>query len=79
MASDPATNNSTVSVKAELTDVQLQMLKDLAGRRGVSPNTVLQQAIETEKLLADNVHEADEVIIKRPNNTYAKVLFRRVF
>jgi len=38
---------------------------------------ILRQAIATEKLLADAVKPSDEVLIKRSNNTYSKVLFSR--
>ncbi len=78
MPSNSSVSASSVSIQAEITPAQLEMLKELAGRRGVSANTVLQQAIETAKVLADNVHQADEVLIRRPDNTYLKVLFDQV-
>lgn len=70
-------SNGSVRVEAELTREQFDTLKELAGRRGVDANTVLRQAIATEKLLADAVKPSDEVLIKRSNNTYSKVLFSR--
>lgn len=66
-----------VSVEAELAPDAFEALKDLAEKRGLSANTVLQQAINTEKLLADNVGLDDEVLIKKSDNTYSKVLFNR--
>jgi hypothetical protein len=78
MADESNTAGRMVSVSAELTAEQLEILRDLAGRRGVSANTVLQQAIKTEKLFADNVKANDEVLIRHPDNTYARVLFKRV-
>ena len=62
-------------VQATLTDEEMQALLELASRRGVDPNTVLKQAIATEKLISDNVKEGDDLLIKKPNNTIAKVNF----
>ena len=69
--------NGSISVEAELTPEALDTLRELAKLRGVDANTVLQQAISTEKLLADNVGVNDEVLIKTPEGTYSKVLFNR--
>ena len=52
-------------------------LKDLANRRGIDANAVLQQAIATEKLLADNVGPGDDLLIKKTDNTYSKVIFKK--
>ena len=77
MADTVDTSAGSVSVEAELTQAQFNTLKELAGRRGVNANTVLQQAIETEKLFADEIGPSDEVLIKRADNTYSKVLFQK--
>lgn len=65
------------TVKAELTDEELRDLVELAKKRGVDANTVLQQALSTEKLLADNVGSGDELLIKRPDKTWGKVVFEK--
>jgi hypothetical protein len=60
--------------KVDLNDEQLQMLHDLARRRGVDANTILQQAISTEKLIADHVGDEDELLIKK-GDRFEKVVF----
>jgi hypothetical protein len=62
-------------VQANLTDEDMKNLLEIAARRGVSANTVLQQAIATEKLISDNVKVGDDLIIKRPDNTVSKFVF----
>lgn len=62
-------------VTAQLTDEQLDTLKTLAAQRGLSANTVLQQAIATEGLLAANVGKNDVLQIKKPDNTVSEVVF----
>jgi hypothetical protein len=66
---------SMPKIQAELTDEQLRILTELARQRGVDANTVLQQAISTEDLLARNVGDGDDVIIKRKDKSLAKVVF----
>lgn len=77
-----ADNNQTpgpapVNVEAELSPETFEALKQLANQRGLDANTVIQQAITTEKLLSDNVGVDDEVLIKKPDNSYSRVLFSR--
>jgi predicted transcriptional regulator len=60
--------------KVELTDEQIRMLQELAARRGVDANTVIQQAISTEKLIADNVGEQDDLLIRK-GDRMDKVVF----
>jgi len=62
-------------IQATLTDEQMQSLLEIAKRRGLDANTVLQQAIGTEKLISDNVQIGDSLLIKRANNTISKVEF----
>lgn len=64
-------------VTANLTDEQYNSLVEIARQRGLDANTVLQQAISTEKLISDNVSPADDLLIKRPDNTVTKVVFGR--
>lgn len=70
------TDDATVQIQAEVTPEQFAALKELANRRGVDANTVLQQAITTEKLIADNVTKGDELLIKK-GDTVSRVIFRK--
>ena len=70
-------NGQSVSVEAELSPDTYEALKNLAEKRGLNANTVIQQAINTEKLLSDNVGLNDELLIKKADNTYSKVRFSR--
>jgi hypothetical protein len=60
--------------KVDLTDEQVKALQELAARRGLKMNEVLQQAISTEKLIADNVGEGDDLLIKK-GDRFKKVVF----
>ena len=60
--------------KVDLTEEQVKALQELARRRGLKMNEVLQQAISTEKLIADNVEEGDDLLIKK-GDRYKKVVF----
>jgi predicted transcriptional regulator len=60
--------------KVDLTDEQVRMLQELAAKRGVSANTVLQQAINTEKVIADNVDQGDDLLIKKGDRLKKVVL-----
>jgi hypothetical protein len=65
-----------VKVEAEISQANFEALKDLAQKRGLDANTVLQQAIATEKLISDNVGPDDELLIKR-GDRFSKVLFSK--
>lgn len=59
-----------------LTESELATLLALGDVRGVDANTVIKQAIGTEKLIAENVGTKDELLIRRGNsNTFAKFEF----
>jgi hypothetical protein len=75
---DQAIMTQTVKVQAELPVDLFNALKELAIRRGVSANTIVQQAIRTEKLLADNVAPDDKVLITKKNNTVQQILFEKL-
>jgi hypothetical protein len=66
--------NSMPEYKVDLTDDQVRALQELAQRRGLKMNEVLQQAISTEKLIADNVEEGDDLLIKK-GDRFKKVVF----
>ncbi len=60
--------------KVDLTEEQVKALQELAQRRGLKMSEVLQQAISTEKLIADNVEEGDDLLIKK-GDRFKKVVF----
>ena len=67
--------SETIPVSAQLSKESLDALTALAALRGLDANTVLAQAISTEKLLSDNVAPGDEVLIRKGNNNFSKVVF----
>jgi predicted transcriptional regulator len=48
----------------ELSDEDVARITELAKKRGVSASTIIQQAVSTEKLIADNVAPNDDLLIK---------------
>lgn len=64
-----------VKVSAELSPELLETLKRLAERRGVSVNTVLQQAIETEKFFTDAMDAGGKVLIEKRDKSFRQILF----
>lgn len=60
----------------ELSDADLEKLTALAKQRNITASEVISQAIGTEKLIADNVGEDDDLLIKQGSNfkkfTFAK-------
>jgi hypothetical protein len=65
------------SVQAQLTEEDVRTLMELAAKRGVDANTILQQAITTEKLIADNVGPKDDLLIRRSDNSFVRVEFKK--
>ena len=52
-----------------LSDDQVATLLDLAEKRNVDPNKIVQQAIDTEKLIAANVGSNDKLLIRKGDNS----------
>jgi hypothetical protein len=67
--------DQTIKVRAELSPETFEAVKALAALRGVDANTIVRQAIHTEKLIADNMKPGDELLIKKADGTFQKVLF----
>lgn len=61
--------------KIQLTDDEFKTIHILASKRRTKPNAVIQQALATEKLLADNMGPEDELLIKKRNGEMQKVIF----
>lgn len=59
----------------QLTDDEFRTVHILASKRRTKPNAVMQQALATEKLLADNMGPEDELLIKKRNGEMQKVIF----
>ncbi|HEX8665880.1 MAG TPA: ribbon-helix-helix protein, CopG family [Beijerinckiaceae bacterium] len=67
-----------VQVSAELSKDLLDTLEQLARQRGVSANTVLQQAIQTEKFFADTVAAGKKVLLQNNDKSMEQVRFKHV-
>lgn len=64
-----------VAVSAVLTEELVRVLDELADQRGVTANTVLQQAIETERYFADQRAAGGKVLIEKPDQSFRLVHF----
>lgn len=65
-----------VKVSAELPKELLEALEQLARQRGVSANTVLQQAIQTEKFFADKLAAGNKVLLENKDRSFEQVPFK---
>jgi hypothetical protein len=68
--------NETVPVTANLPKELFDALVELAKQRGVSANTVLQDAIAREKYLSDKEASGASILIEEKDKTFKKV-FRK--
>lgn len=68
------TTEKKVPIKAELPEALYQALVDLANARGVSANTVLQQALESETYFASKERQGAKILIEEPDRTYKRVV-----
>lgn len=62
--------------KIEISDEDFQKINQLAKARGVTANTVISQAIATEKLIADHVDTKDDLLIRK-GDTLNKIILKR--
>lgn len=67
----------TVQITAELPESLFNALIDLAKKRGVSANTVLQRAVETEKFFAEKEDEGSHVLIEERNKNIKRVIKKK--
>ncbi|MEH2506159.1 MULTISPECIES: hypothetical protein [unclassified Bradyrhizobium] len=65
--------NEPVKITADLPKELFDALVDLAKQRGVSANTVLQDAIVREKYLSDKEAAGASILIEESNKTFKKV------
>ena len=61
----------------ELSEEDIRALQELATRRGLDANTIIHQAIATEKLIADSVGKDDDLLIKK-GDSFEKIVFDRL-
>lgn len=67
-------SEKTVQISAEVPLELFEALKHLAEERGVSANTVLQQAIVREKYLADQEALGASVLVEKADKTIKRVV-----
>lgn len=66
--------NEPVKITADLSKELFDALIELANQRGVSANTVLQDAIAREKFLSDKETSGASILIEEKDKTFKKVL-----
>lgn len=68
-------SEKTVPIKGELPESLYNALVELANKRGVSANTVLQQALTTEKYLDEKESAGGSVLLEeRPGGAIKRVI-----
>jgi hypothetical protein len=70
-------NEKTIPIKGELPESLFNALVELAKKRGVSANTVLQQALETETYLAGKERDGAKVLIEEADKTVKRVVRKK--
>jgi hypothetical protein len=63
-------------VTVDLSEEDLKAILAQAKARGVSPNTIIQEAVTTQKVITENVGENDDLLIKK-GDRFQKVVFRK--
>lgn len=66
-------SEKTVPIKAELPESLYNALVELAQQRGVSANTVLQQALQTEQYLAGKESQGAQILIEERDKSIKRV------
>lgn len=72
-----ADNEKSIPIQGELPESLFNALVELAEKRGVSANTVLQQALETEKYLSDKENSGAKVLIEEADKTLKRVVRKK--
>lgn len=63
-------------VTVDLSEEDLKGILAQAKARDVSPNTIIQEAVTTQKVISENVGEKDDLLIKK-GDRYQKVVFKK--
>jgi hypothetical protein len=71
-----ADNDEMVPITANLSRSLYDALVKLASERGVSANTVLQQAITREKYLSDKENSGASVLIEEKDKSIKRIISR---
>lgn len=66
--------NELIAINARVSKDQYDSLVELARQRGVSANTVLQQAIAREKLLSDKEQSGGIVLVQEKDKTFKRIV-----
>ena len=65
--------DNIIAIKAELPVDLYEKMVQLADRRRVSANTILQQALETEIYLADKEEQGAKVLIEGTDKSFTRI------
>lgn len=65
--------DTRVLVNAHLSERVLRVLTELAKKRGVTANTVVEQAILNERFFNDALGEGAEVLLQKPDRSIVRV------
>lgn len=63
-----------IPVTAELPESLFDDLVALAKKRGVSANTVLQQALESEKYLSEKEAQGAKILVEESDRSFKRVV-----
>jgi hypothetical protein len=66
--------NETVTVSSTLSKDLFDALIELAKKRGVSANTVVQEAIAREKYFSDKEADGASILIEEKDKTFKKLV-----
>jgi hypothetical protein len=66
-------SSKKVSVTAEIPEDLYKSLLALAKKRGVSANTVLSQAINTEKYISESEAAGNKVLMETPDRSLSRL------
>ena len=64
----------TITVTAELPEDLYETLVELAKKRGVTANTVLQQAIQTEQYLSEREAAGEKVLLEKSDRSLKRII-----
>ncbi|HET9640618.1 MAG TPA: hypothetical protein VFP12_15570 [Allosphingosinicella sp.] len=63
-------------VTVDLSEEDIKAVLAQAKARGVSANTIIQEAVTTQKVISENVGEKDDLLIKK-GDRFQKVVFKK--
>ncbi|HEX8573344.1 MAG TPA: hypothetical protein VF759_11400 [Allosphingosinicella sp.] len=63
-------------VTVDLSEEDIKSVLAQAKARGVSANTIIQEAVTTQKVISENVGEKDDLLIKK-GDRFQKVVFKK--